>query len=159
MKNIYTYVLTCLLALSTASLSFAVEGGQGEKEQEALLAQNELDVIKKDNDEASVEPTWDNLTISQKMDKSSRESYTYPFFNAEVELVNGVRDAFTKRGIYDPTPAIALLSLPTWAPFAAAYFTILLPSVPLHLTEASLRFAVQEAICRCSKLQKKLRAV
>lgn len=103
-----------------------------------------------------VEPTWNNLNMSQKMSQSSLKSYTYPAFKAEVELVKNVDYAFKSHGDYDITPLITVLSLPIWGPFAAAGFAILLPSVPLHLTEASLRFAVQEAICRGSKLQKKL---
>lgn len=100
-----------------------------------------------------VEPQWQDLNISQKVSSSSIKSYTYQLYKAEIELIKTVEEAFKSKGDYDITPAIAVLTLPLWAPIAALGFTILLPSVPLHVTEASLRFASQEAISRLARLK------
>jgi hypothetical protein len=101
-----------------------------------------------------VEPQWTNLNMAQKISSSSIKSYTYQLYKAELELIKTVEDAFKSKGDYDFTPALAVLTLPLWAPVAALGFTILLPSVPLHFAEASVRFASQEAICRLVKLKK-----
>ncbi len=51
-------------------------------------------------------------------------------------------------------PHLPFLKPAVVGPGCRTRFTILLPSVPLHFAEASVRFASQEAICRLVKLKK-----
>ncbi|BDC34391.1 hypothetical protein Noda2021_03490 [Candidatus Dependentiae bacterium Noda2021] len=98
-----------------------------------------------------VEPRWNNLNVSQKISKSSLKSYTYSFYKTYIAFMKSIEDSLTSKGDYDFTQAFTVLALPILAPVAAVGFVALFPSVPLHFTEASLRFVGQEAICRISR--------
>lgn len=68
MKNIYTYVLTCLLALNAAPLSFAAETGQREKEQLTQASYNTPEHIKALQEKYPLDESWRNLAFEQEIE-------------------------------------------------------------------------------------------